>query len=103
MILGSKTFRDQLNIDVMEGLRAKALGHGKFAESEHGLDAVHSAGSAVTIGVRRVTLSLGAIQTIADAKEPPDAVKDSFVEELLPRESGMGMDSEIDWVSECKP
>lgn len=69
LILGSKTLRKQLNIDILGGLRAKVLGHGNLAESEHGLAAVPGASSTVTVGLRKLIVSLGAMQTIADAEE----------------------------------
>lgn len=35
LTLDSKTLREQLNVDLMEELRARVLSHGELAESEH--------------------------------------------------------------------
>lgn len=42
-------------------------------------------GSIVVVGLRRVILSLGARQMIADTEDGPNAVEDSLVEYLLAR------------------
>lgn len=69
-------------------MRAKAVGHGEL--EKYGLAAVTGAGSAVMAGLRRVTVSLRAMQTIADAEECPTAVRDSRIEELLAAGTGYG-------------
>lgn len=57
--------------------------------SEYGLAAVPGAGSTVAVGLRRMTVSIKALQTIADAEEGPNVVKDTVIEELLARGPGM--------------
>lgn len=83
LILAVKTLPEQLDIDVMEGLRAKAMYHGELTDIEHGLAAMPRAGSTLTVGLRRMTVPLRAMQMIADAEEGPDVVEDNFIEELL--------------------
>lgn len=90
LILGPKALREQVDIDMMEGLWAKTLGHGELAEHDHDLAAVTGAASTVAVGLRRVTVSLRAMHTIADAEEDPNAVRDSRIEELLAAGRGHG-------------
>lgn len=52
-----------------DGLRANALGHGELAESEDGQVAVPGADSTTAVGIRSVTVSLAAMQSVADAEE----------------------------------
>lgn len=97
MILNSKALREQLNIDIMEGLRAKPLIRDERADSGHGLTAVSDAGSTVSIGLRRVAVSAGAMQTTTDAGEGPNAVEDSFIDNLLARGPGIVTENELEW------
>lgn len=70
LILGLKTLREQLDIDVME--------------SENGLvPTMPAAGSTMPVGWRRESASEGAMQEVASAKEDLNGVDDSFMEELL--------------------
>lgn len=79
----------------MERLRAKALGNGELPESEHGLAAAPGVVSAVAVSLRRMAMSLGALQTIADPEEGPNAMEDSSVKDLLGQGPGMVMESEM--------
>lgn len=96
LILDSKTLREQLNADAMEGLRGKALGYDELPESEHCLAVAPGVVSAVAVSLRRIPMSLGAMQTMADPEEGPNAMKDSSIEDLLGPGPGMVMESEID-------
>lgn len=75
----------------------KALVQGELAESEHGLADVHGAGSTVAVGLRRVTMYLGAMQIVVDADEGLNAVANSFIEDLLARGSDVVLESELEW------
>lgn len=96
VILGSKALREQLNIDIMEIIRAKALGPDDLTEFDHGLAGVPRAGSTVAVGLRRVTVPLGAMQRIAGAEEGSDAARASFVEKLLSWGPGIVTESELE-------
>lgn len=97
LILGSKTLRKQIYINVMEGSRAKASCHGELIDSENGLAAVPDSGSTATFGLQAVTVSLGAIQTISHAEKGPNVIEDNFIEELLAWEPGMVIEGKLEW------
>lgn len=63
----------------------KSLVHDELAYSEHDSAGLSVAGSTVAVTLRRVTVSLWAIQTIADTDEGLNDVEDSFVQEGLAR------------------
>lgn len=71
LILVSKTPLEQLNITIVEQLRAKAVSHVELAESECGLAATPCASFTATVGSWRVTVSLliGVMLTMADTVE----------------------------------
>lgn len=68
IILGFKTLREQLSIDIMEGLQAKALLYSELTESEHSLAAVPVAGSTVA---RRSAESVSVSRGDADRLPTP--------------------------------
>lgn len=53
--------------------------------------------SSVTVSLRRVTVSLGAMQTITEAEKDPNVVEDTFIHELLGRGPGLVIESELEW------
>lgn len=60
----------------------RTLGLYEATYHDNELDALPSESSTVAVGLRRVTVSPGAMQTIADAEESPNLVDDSFIGEL---------------------
>lgn len=78
-ILVSKTFREELKNYTNKGLRATALDHRELVDSDYGLAAIPGVGSTLlAVGLFRVTVSLGVMQTIPDAEEGLNLVNDSF-------------------------
>lgn len=88
LILAFTTLWDQLNVDKMEGLRAKALSHSELAESNHRPAPMPLAGSTVYL--------LGALWTVSDAEVCFYAVKGSYVEGSVAQEPGMAIASELE-------
>lgn len=80
----------------MKGMRAKALGHGLLAKSEHGQASLPGTCSTVAVGLRRVTVSLGVMHSTAGAEEGADVSEDSFKEGLLAQRSAMLMENELE-------
>lgn len=74
---------EQLSIDIMDILQAEALGHSELAESGDDQAAVLEERSIAAVGFQRVTVSLGAMPSIAGTREGTDASEDGFKEELL--------------------
>lgn len=51
----------------------------------------------MAVRLRRVTASVGAMQTNFNTEEGPNTIQDSFVEECLARGPGSMMKSELEW------
>lgn len=95
MILSPKMVREKLKIGVVEGLPAKALGHGELVEPHHPLVAVFAPDS--SYAERDNVSTIVAVKTVANAEEKSDAMDDGFMEKLLARGPGMIKKSDLEW------
>lgn len=80
-LLRSTTLREQLNIDVVEGLEANMLGSGVVKINDH--MAVHRETDGVSLSSRRVSVSLSAVQQTVDFKEGVSEEGKDYKEALL--------------------
>lgn len=94
LIPGSKTFKEQLNIDAKHRLRVEILGRGKVAVSEGSQYTVPGSSSFTPVALRRVTGSLEVMNPFAAAEHGINSSRVSFKEEQLARGSAMEIDNE---------
>ena len=91
LILGSKTLREQLNIDVMDGLKAKVLGPGIPGAGGQEELARCPGGH---VSMRHVSLALDAVQQIAELEAAAGEEDESFTGALLARGPATVMEPE---------
>lgn len=87
IIFEPTTLCEQLSIDVMEGLKAKALGSGVMEAGEQG--AVQRVDSSGDYSTQNVSIFISTVQRIADRKKGIFEKVHSFKEGLLARDPAM--------------
>ena len=91
LILGSKTLREQLNINVMDGLMAKVMGPGIPGAGGQEELARRLGGH---VSIRLVSLALDAVQEIVDLETAVGEEDESRTDALLARGPAMVMEPE---------
>ena len=89
LILGSKTLHEKLDIDAMKQLRDMAATSGGGASSTEPAPAEVPAMPPGIIDVRRVAVSMGAMQQVADTEVEAAGEPNGFKDALLDRELDM--------------